>query len=98
MDRKKNAQALIDLGLTPNQRKEVIRLLEAKHYHQGPETDDTDPNREVWKFGYDLNGTEIYIKLRLAPIKGKVTIEQAQVWSFHKAEFPISYPLRTGDV
>ncbi len=32
----------------------------------------------------------------MAPIKGKTTIQMAQVWSFHEAEFPISYPLREG--
>ena len=96
MDRQKNSQGLMDLGLTPQQRKDILGQLEVAHYYRGPSPDDTDPEREVWEFGYDLEGTEIYIKLRLVPIKGKKTVKQAQVWSFHKAEFAIKHPLREG--
>ncbi|MHC4800109.1 MAG: hypothetical protein ACYTF1_26010, partial [Planctomycetota bacterium] len=42
VDREKNRQALFDLGLTPNQRKEIISLLSIDNYVSGPEPDDAD--------------------------------------------------------
>jgi len=47
----------------------------------------------VWVFGCEIGGTEVYIKLRL--IEGE-EMPRGAVWSFHKAEHPMRYPLREG--
>jgi hypothetical protein len=92
--REKNLQGLADLGLTVDTMKEILAALAVENYAAGPEPDDTDETKEVWKFGYDLGGKEIYIKLRLAPGPGKKDVMAATVWSFHKAEHKLKYPYR----
>ena len=94
--REKNIQDIEDLGLTLLQAKAIITGLRPEDYSSGPEPDDADPTKEVWTFGHDLEETEIYIKLRLAPVKGKKHVQLAKVLSFHKAEYPLEYPLREG--
>ncbi|MBN1943755.1 MAG: type II toxin-antitoxin system MqsR family toxin [Phycisphaerae bacterium] len=92
-DREKNLQGLIDLGITPKERKEILLGLTPENYHSGPKPDDTDDTKEVWEFGTSVGNTEVYIKLRVVRIASKNTY-RALVWSFHPAEFPITYPLR----
>jgi len=46
-------------------------------------------------FGCDIAGTEVYIKLRLNPTK-RGEMPRGSIWSFHKAEHPVRYPLRGG--
>ena len=89
-------QDLIDLNLTQRQAMEAICDLTADHYCKGPEPDDTDPSKDVWVFGYDHEGTEVYVKLRLNLCRGN-EIPWAIIWSFHAAEFAMTYPLRGGD-
>ena len=95
-DRQKNRQALLDLGISPARRREVLLGLKPEDYSSGPEPDDLDDSKEVWMFGADVDGTEVYIKLRVVEdtrARGKY---HAVVWSFHAAEHDISYPLRGG--
>lgn len=94
--RRKNLQGIVDLGLTLMQAKEIIGKLRVEDYSSGPETDDADPTKEVWKFGRDLGETEVYIKLRLALVEGKKHVQLAKVLSFHKAKHSLKYPLREG--
>ena len=96
VEREKNIQGLIDLGLTLYQSKEIISQLSVDNYVSGPETDDADTSKEVWKFGYELEGKEIYIKLRLASVKGKKHVQLAKVLSFHIAKYSLIYPLQKG--
>ena len=91
--RERTEQDLIDLNLTRRQAAEIICGLTPAAYCRGPEPDDADPKKEIWVFGYDHEGTEVYIKLRLNPTPGK-QLPRGMVWSFHAAEFPMSYPLR----
>ena len=95
-NREKNTQGLLDLGLSAEERKEVILGLVPDDYMAGPKPDDTDPQKEVWEFGKNLEGTEVYIKLRVAQDTRKRNVYHATVWSFHPAEFPTQYPLRRG--
>ena len=95
-DRAKNRQGLIDLGITPDRRREVLQGLEPEHYVAGPKPDDTDDTREVWEFGATVEGREVYIKLRAAPDPRKKNIWRGLVWSFHPAERSMRYPLRGG--
>lgn len=92
--RAKNLEGLVKLGLTINGMKSVLSDLTVENYSSGPEPDDTDEKKEVWVFGYDLEGTELYIKLRLAAMPGKKHVFCPVVWSFHAAEGKLRYPLR----
>ena len=95
--REANLQDLMELGLTPAQAKGIIGKLRAEDYASGPEPDDADPAREVWIFGCDVGGAEVYIKLRLAPVQGKKHVQLAKVLSFHKAKYPLRHPWREGE-
>jgi hypothetical protein len=58
----------------------------------GPEPDkDHSRGGAIWVFGKTIKGHEIYIKLKLAEVNGK---SLAKCISFHKANLPITYPLR----
>ncbi|KKL62356.1 hypothetical protein LCGC14_2186030 [marine sediment metagenome] len=95
-DREKNRQALIDLDIAPQERREVLLGLEPEDYVAGPKPDDTDHTKDVWEFGTSLEGTEVYVKLRVVKDPNKSTVYRALVWSFHPAEYPMDYPLRGG--
>ncbi len=94
--RQKNTQGLLDLGLSFDERKEIILGLTPEDYVAGPKPDDTDCRKEVWEFGKDVEGTEVYIKLRVARDQKRRNVYHAMVWSFHPAEYPMRYPLRGG--
>ena len=93
--RERTEQDLIDLNLTKRQAVEIICELTPANYCRGPEPDDTDSTKKVWVFGYDHEGTEVYIKLRLNQTPGQ-QLPRGTVWSFHAAEYPMTYPLRKG--
>ncbi|MBC8372449.1 MAG: type II toxin-antitoxin system MqsR family toxin [Phycisphaerae bacterium] len=95
-DRDKNRQGLIDLGITPDERKEILLGLKPENYASGPTPDDTDDTKEVWIFGRQVLGKEVYIKLRVVEDPRKQGAHRATVWSFHPAEFTMKYPLRGG--
>jgi len=69
--------------------------LQPEDYSSGPHPDDTDSAKEVWVFGYDLDGVEVYIKLRLVQISA-IRMPRGLVWSFHRAEHPMKYAMRGG--
>lgn len=89
-DRDKNQQTLADLGITPAFRKTVVMSLKWHDYSEGPITDELNNHGEMWVFGKDVKGEEIYIKIAMGkPNSSTICI------SFHKAEHPMSYPLKT---
>ena len=87
-DRGKNAQALINLEITPKYRDSVIINLEVEDYSEGPVIDTLDRCGEMWVFGKDVKGQEVYIKITLG--KGS----SALYISFHIAEHPMNYPFK----
>lgn len=93
--RYRTEQDLISLSLTRRQAADIICCLTPDNYCRGPEPDDTDSAKDVWVFGYDHEGTEVYIKLRLNPTP-RNQMPRGTVWSFHPAEHPMRYPLRGG--
>jgi hypothetical protein len=93
-NRQRNLQGLVDLGLSVDGAKEILAQLGVENYASGPEPEHDDPSRDVWIFGYELDGKEIYIKLRLAPDTRNKELSRAVVWSFHRAERALRYPLR----
>lgn len=95
MPRQRTEQDLINLNLTGGLAMEIICSLTPANYSSGPSPDDADPTKDVWVFGQDHEGVEVYIKLRLTPQPhGK--LPYGVVWSFHRAEHPMRYPLKGG--
>ncbi len=90
-DHFKNLQTLIELGLTKRQRDEIILAISLADYASGPNPDQYTPGY-YWVFGKEMNGTEIYIKLKLVTFKNGN--EKAVCISFHPSEFPMNYPFR----
>lgn len=88
-DRSKNQNSLLELGITPSQRLEIIMQLDCYDYSEGPIVDVLNNHGEMWVFGKDVRGNEVYIKITLSkPNAHTICI------SFHKAEHPMSYPLK----
>jgi len=95
-DRTKNIEALLNLGISCAERKEIILGLTPEDYIAGPKPDDTDSEKDVWEFGKIVKETEVYIKLRVAEDPRTRGRYHAMLWSFHPAEYPIKYPPRGG--
>lgn len=87
-DRGKNAQALINLEITPKYRDSVIINLEVEDYSEGPVIDTLYRCGEMWVFGKDVKGQEVYIKITLGKGSSALCI------SFHIAERPMNYPFK----
>ncbi len=85
---------LSGLEINRNQAIEYLNKLTPDNYYRGPDPDDFEPKREVWCFGADILSTEAYIKLALQPDDRRRTVVNAFIWSFHKSEHSIRYPLR----
>ncbi|MBQ3782480.1 MAG: type II toxin-antitoxin system MqsR family toxin [Lachnospiraceae bacterium] len=83
IDRDKNNEALKALGITPKARDEIVRQLKTDDY---VETLSADFFNEMWVFGKDMDGTELYIKIALGQPSSKTVCI-----SFHVAEHPIKY-------
>ena len=88
-DRGKNAQTLADLEITPKYRETVIKEIKAEDYSQGPIVDTLNSMGEMWVFGKDVKGQEVYIKISLGHSNS-----QTICISFHIAEYKIKYPLK----
>ena len=87
--RKKNAQALLDLEITAKERIKILDSLLATDYYKGPRPDGVISGAEFWEFGKTVKGCEVYIKISL----GKDD-EPVKCYSFHPAERKIKYPYR----
>ena len=87
-DRGKNAQTLIDLEITPKYRDSVIINIEVEDYSEGPVIDTLNQCGEMWVFGKDVKGQEVYIKITLGKGSSALGI------SFHIAEHPMNYPFK----
>ena len=86
LDRDKNEEALKALGITPKARDEIVRQLQPNDYVETLPADFFD---EMWVFGRDMDGTELYIKIAIGrPNDRTICI------SFHIAEHPISYAFK----
>jgi hypothetical protein len=89
--RDKNLQALADLDITANKRLEYLMNLKAEDYYAGPKKNTYDTTlSDYYEFGIQVKGIEVYIKIS----KG-LTDKPVDCMSFHPAEFPMSYPLKT---
>lgn len=88
-DRGKNQKALEELEIVPSYRRVIIENLKVEDYVQGPVIDELNKLGEMWVFGNDVKGREVYIKIMLGGV-GCQTI----CISFHIAEHPLVYPFK----
>ncbi len=88
-DRGKNAQALLDLEITPITRKEIIGKLNTGDYCEGPLEEKMRGILPMWVFGKEIKGTEVYIKISMGIANSSVICI-----SFHLAEYPMNYPFK----
>ncbi|MEX0680805.1 MAG: hypothetical protein WD097_05440 [Balneolales bacterium] len=88
-DRAKNTQALLDLEITPDDRKKVLEQLEVTGYVEGPLDETMYGGGAMWVFGSVIKGKEIYIKITQGMANGPVICI-----SFHSSEHDLNYPFR----
>lgn len=88
-DRPKNAEALLELDITRMQREVIVKSLVPQDYVEGPVIDVLNKQKEMWVFGKDVKGREVYIKITLGYENG-----QTICISFHIAEHPLEYPFK----
>lgn len=84
---------LSHLGITKRNLEEILLTLSVENYSNGPEND-RDKGGELWVFGKQIRGHEIYIKLKVAEVSGS---KIAKCISFHIAKYPLEYPCRTSE-
>ncbi len=89
-DRPKNREALLQLDITPMQRELIVKSLQSQDYVEGPVIDMLNKKSEMWIFGKDVKGREVYIKITLGYENG-----QTICISFHLAEHTLVYPFKT---
>lgn len=88
-DRGKNAQALLDLEISPIKRKEVINNLKIEDYSEGPLEEKMRGILPMWVFGKMVKMQEVYIKISMGAENSKTICI-----SFHPSEHPMNYPLK----
>ena len=88
-DREKNKEALRELEISPVQREVIVKSLVPQDYVEGPVIDVLNKEGEMWVFGKDVKGREVYIKITLGYENG-----QTICISFHIAEHPLTYPFK----
>ncbi|MDY6326362.1 MAG: toxin [Bacteroidales bacterium] len=88
-DRQKNEDTLRLLNITPFQREVIVKSLLPQDYVEGPVIDVLNMEKEMWVFGKDVKGREVYIKITLGYENG-----QTICISFHIAEYPLAYPFK----
>jgi hypothetical protein len=88
--RAENNRTLINLGLTRRNVRDEILSLSILDYCKGPDPD-RDRAGDIWIFGRNIFGSEIYIKLKIATV---TDIKIAKCISFHEANYPLNYPHR----
>jgi hypothetical protein len=88
--RRSTRPTLLKLGLTKRNVEEILLSLSVADYCKGPEGDRDRPG-EVWFFGKEIEGCEVYIKLKVANVRGRAI---AKCISFHFAKHPLSFPYK----
>ena len=88
-DRGKNAQALLDLDISPISRKETITNLKVEDYSEGSLEEKMRGILPMWVFGKTVKKQEVYIKISM----GRENSQTICI-SFHPAEHPMKYPLK----
>lgn len=88
-ERGKNSEALRMLGITNNERIKVVERIETSDYIET--ISDELSYGDMWVFGKDAFGVELYIKISLGhPNSNTICI------SFHIADYPLDYKYKDG--
>ncbi len=89
-ERMKNTQSLLHLEMAPEARKKVIESLTFEDFSEGPLADNLLGIASMWVFGKNVKyNTEVYIKISMGwPDSQVICI------SFHKSEYPMTYPFK----
>lgn len=88
--RKDSLETIKQLGLTKRNLEGILLDLSVADYCDGPKADRDKPG-EIWEFGKNLDGHEVYIKLKVVAV-GESRI--AKCISFHIAQYPMKFPYR----
>lgn len=88
-DREKNKETMALMNFRQLARLNVVKSIEVSDYSQGPIKDALNGFGEMWVFGKDVDGHEIYIKITLGHAGAKTICI-----SFHIAEYPMRYPFK----
>lgn len=88
-NRTKNFECLAELDITPVERIKILQQLEVIEYSEGPIEDKLADIANLWVFGKQVKGKEIYIKISMG-YPGSSTI----CISFHIAEYAMKYPFK----
>ena len=88
--RNKNLDGIAEIDILPIDRIAYLRKLTSDNYYTGPNKDTYDATKpDYYEFGIEINGIEVYTKISLG-----LTNKRVDCMSFHKAEKPITYPLK----
>lgn len=88
--RDKNIESIAELDILPIDRIYYLNKLTSENYYSGPNKDTYDPLKpDYYEFGIEINNIEVYIKISIG-----MTNKRVDCMSFHKAEKPITYPLK----
>ncbi len=89
-DRAKNTKTLSILELNTIQRRKILSDLQVVDYSEGPIIDKQFFGNDLWVFGKTYKNQALYIKITMGnPNKQTICI------SFHIAEYPMKFPLKT---
>jgi hypothetical protein len=92
VQRQRCLRQLAQLGMSVDDVKLIVMSLTPYHYVSGPDNDrDSTRGGFVYVFGCELDGIELYIKLKCEESRGCVCI------SFHEAEHPLTYRFCKGE-
>ncbi len=91
IDRKKNRELVLELGLSQTVIREIVKNLEVENFsHISKKQGETD----AWIFGILVDDMECYIKLKLRELGG---LKHCTCISFHKPKEKLDYPLKGGE-
>lgn len=92
--REANKAAMARGGILPKHVKGIVFGLTPLDYFNGPSSEKQNsefPPGEYMEFGCDVNGVEMYVKLKLEFIEGD---EYCVCMSLHEPQKPIRYPYK----
>lgn len=88
-DRGKNTQALSLLELRPVERTNILENLMPADYCEGPIAEVLYGGSDMWVFGKNIKGNDVYIKITMGqPGCSVICI------SFHIAEYTLTFPFK----
>lgn len=87
LHREKNVEALKQLGITPEIREKMVRTIKVDDYVET--ISDMASFGDMWVFGKDYDGNDLYIKIAMGQENNKTICI-----SFHIAEYPLHYAFK----